>query len=551
MAPSSKFLEAVKFSYRGPDQVHFWGTPEFPNGEKVNLGSFILHWQNEGSAFFSKIKGSWTLAARINNKIILARDHFGFYPLYFRFAGNEVLVAPFQSYLGSPTLDKLNENFIANFLMDDFSLFNQSFCSDVRQVAPGSFEEIAEGQARTGFYPDAQVLPKFKGTFLEAAELWKKLILKSVHRNLKNETRVGLILSGGVDSSGLLAFIRKLQQEQKLTCELKIYHGEFSEGSASTEGVAPALAKELGLSICSVPIEKNSENLKWFPAENPWELPYYPTFQMYEPLLSQAAKDGCSAVVFGYGADEQLTPPLTFMVDLLTSFKWRRLYYHLIQKKFYDEPWKLVPRILLKPLLPRTLRKIWRGLYKKRVLPGPYLAHEDLQRAYFHAIERWNQSPDELQDRARKDMWVRLRSWGGLQYSTEVHSLLCAKWGMRCHLPFFDADLIHFSLSVPLEYLIDDELGKGLLRQSLIGLLPDWVRLKPKFQDYSSFAALLLNSQKKSWGVSRYLTQKGWLPENYWQDMYSRTPTHMEADFFLKIAFIENMMKIRGHNEPA
>ncbi len=550
MLVRSSQLEAIKFSYQGPNQIYFWGTPEFPKDQAPSLDNFLLNWQAEGSAFLNRIMGSWALAARIENKIFLARDHFGFRPLYFRCHQNEVLVVPFQSSLASPLKDKLDENFIANFLLDDFSLFKHSFCSEVKQVAPGGVEQIVDRQIRSSKFPETKLLAPFKGSYLEAAEVWRSLILKSVQRNLKNESRVGLILSGGVDSSGLLAFIQKLRQEQQLNCELRIYHGEFADGAASTEGIAPALAKELGLSIFCAPIEKNPDKISWSPAENPWELPYYPTFQMYEPLLEQAAKDGCSAIVFGYGADEQLTPPLTFMVDLFTGLQWRRLYHHLVQKKFYDEPWKLVPRILLKPLIPKTLRKIWRHFYKKRRLPGPYLAHPDLQKVFFQAIERWNQSPKDLQDRARKGMWVRLKSWGGLQYSAEVHSLLCAKWGMRCHLPFFDADLIRFSLSVPLNYLIDEELGKGLLRQALKDLLPDWVRLKPKFQDYSNFAATLLNRQKKDWGVGRYLTQKGWLPENYWQDIFSKTPSHMEASFFLKIALIENITKHRGPNEP-
>ncbi len=532
----------IELKKTGADEIFFWGNPQFPSGEAVNLAHFLKYWTHDGLYFFTHIKGSWALAARIDGKIILARDHYGFQSLYFCQDDQKVTAASFQSELTDLKAEQLDEEVIACFLMDDFSLKDRSFCLNVTQVSPGTITTIQNETTLSKPFEEKTAPALFKENSTEAGKKWRELILQSLERGVSHEKKIGLILSGGLDSSGLLALLIHLKNNNILKCEINLYHLEFLQGPENTEGLARKLAQEFNLPIFCINLQLDSSQINWKKEETAWDLPYFPTFQMYEPLLVQAKKDGCSMVLFGYGADEQLTPPLFFLADLLKNFRWKLLWHHIIRKKFYNEPLALLPRMLLKPLIPRGLRDQLRKFKKNRKIPQPFLNHPMLKKFYSAAIERWSQRPSQKLDIARQNMWVRLRTVGGLQYSAEVHALLCEKQGLRCYLPYFDPDLIRFSLSLPLEFLIDMDLEKSILRKSLEGLLSDEVRGKPKFQDYSDFTLAAVDRQKNLWLSSHHLVRRGWLPESYKVQINLNIPSHDQSDTVLKIQFIENIL---------
>ena len=496
------------------DRVKVWGyaylndnckekyLKDYAKDTVISEKQMLFLFRKFGVDFLKDLLGSWALVIQSHEGLVVARDSLGYQSLYYRVQSEDqrVLFSPFQSLLGDPAEDDIDEGSLFCYLMDDYSLFDRSYLQEIKQVQPGEVLQICGENLSITVNQIKNFEFKIgarsrKTVSKEDITEWKDFFLKSIEKQVHGFSKVGLMLSGGLDSSSILAGFIELKKQNRVSSNLKLYHLRFGKGPADTEGVAEELARIFNLEICCIDAESKIDEIRKEEFSTEWNLPYYPTFQMFSPLLKQAQKDGCEMMMFGYGADEQLTPPLSFFADFLRTGKFQDLWYHVVQKSCYGESYFKILAKVVTLFLPHWVRMLGKGIFGFRIpFPINFKMKSNLEN-FKAAVARRLAGVPRCLDWSRRDMFIRIRTWGAFQFSKELHSLLCSRYQMECRLPFVDHMLIAKSFELPLDYIARPLGGKQILREAMQKLLPDIARTKPMFQDYSDFVKTVLEEK--------------------------------------------------------
>ena len=496
----------------------------------------------------SSVEGAWATVTRKNGIVTLKRDPWGLQTLYYRVIGNQLRVSPFLELISKDVLREHDKTALAQALLFDSSDFERTFYPSISAVAPGQ-TVFFDG---TSIRKSNRILPtadqEFEGEFSEAVDKWKRLLDESVVKKLLPFKKVGVFASGGLDSSGLMAVIASLIKSGRLNLEVKIYHLNFDVGPGHGQGVARHLADTLGFGFYEVSPEDHHAQINFNKSPDWKDLVFAPTFQFYELLLKKAKQDNCEAVIFGYGADEQLTPSYGYLSNFLRSGKWLKFLKNIFSLLKNQESPRILISAVVSSLLPQALQQ-WVVENKKVKLIEPLAAEPVYQKVKIQMTRNWREIPNQINEFFRKQMWIRNLSSGIAQSHKSFHEILCRKWGVECVCPYVDADLIRFSQSLPLEFLKVDNHEKLLLRTVLEGRLEDRIRLKEKFQDYTQFVDDWVRSQRAQFTEPTLLAEMGLVSLEKWKKQLAQPINQDNSDILLQIQFIENWLQFQYPKE--
>jgi asparagine synthase (glutamine-hydrolysing) len=179
--------------------------------EKTNDGENILTlFEKEGTKFIPCLNGSFVFAIYDFKKDILfiANDRYGLRPLYF-YQTDQLFIfsSEMKALLNFPEIKKeIDENSLAEFFSFGFLLKDKTFFKSIKVFPQASVMTLQNGKSKTEKYwePNLEEKDSFysKEEDLEKA---KFLLCQAVERQIKDEKRVGLFLSGGLDSRTILA----------------------------------------------------------------------------------------------------------------------------------------------------------------------------------------------------------------------------------------------------------------------------------------------------------------------------------------------------------
>jgi asparagine synthase (glutamine-hydrolysing) len=199
----------------------------------------ILHaYEEYGEDCVRHFNGMWAFALwdSRRRKLLLSRDRIGEKPLYYAsdsrgllFASEVKALLALNQELAAPSMPEIAQ-FLAAGLTDtgEETLFRQ-----VRQVRPGHQLSVGEdGDIRARRYwsaPEpAEVAPV---SMPAAARGFRELLEDSVRLRLRSDVPVGTCLSGGLDSSALVAVESRLLESRPIHTFSCVFHeAEFSEG---------------------------------------------------------------------------------------------------------------------------------------------------------------------------------------------------------------------------------------------------------------------------------------------------------------------------------
>ncbi len=169
-------------------------------------------YEDEGIEFVRRLNGIFAFALwdRGAKKLFLVRDRLGVKPLLFAHSGTRLAFgseakAILASGLVEPALDEISLHLTMNlrYIPGERTLF-----TGIRRLPPGSILEVAESGLRLREYGQIDWSPEPQ-KLAEWIEAIREHVEQAVNRQLLSDVPVGVSLSGGVDSSGLVAMIRK------------------------------------------------------------------------------------------------------------------------------------------------------------------------------------------------------------------------------------------------------------------------------------------------------------------------------------------------------
>src|SRR5207249_6404735 len=176
-------------------------------------------------------------------RLLLARDRAGEKPLHY-FLGDHGLVfgSEIKGLLKHPSVPR-DIDWLA---LDEFMSFGyiaapRSIFRDIKKLLPGHYLIYEEGKARIERYWNINLAQKFTGTFDDAREECIRLLNDAVRLRMISDVPLGAFLSGGIDSSAVVAFMA-----QNSATPVRTFSIGFEEARYDETMYADLVARQYG-----------------------------------------------------------------------------------------------------------------------------------------------------------------------------------------------------------------------------------------------------------------------------------------------------------------
>jgi asparagine synthase (glutamine-hydrolysing) len=261
-----------------------------------------------GDRYQVQLRGMFGIAVwdGARRRAVLSRDRLGIKPLYYARAGDLLVFgSELKSVLASGLVEvSLDADAIDAYLTLSFVPGPRTLLSGVSKLLPGERLVVEDGTVRVErywAYPEPAPPPARPPDAREIQEEFLELLDESVRLRLMSDVPLGAMLSGGLDSSVIVALMAKHMSEPVKTFSVGFEGAEDNE-LQSARGVARALGSdhhELELTLDDLPLDL--EELVWFMDE-----PVADLSMLGFAALSELAARHVTVALSGQGADEQL-----------------------------------------------------------------------------------------------------------------------------------------------------------------------------------------------------------------------------------------------------
>jgi asparagine synthase (glutamine-hydrolysing) len=204
------------------------------NGEIYNFPELKKDLESRGHAFYTKtdteilvhlyeemreglleeINGMFAFALwdKKSKKLFLARDRIGIKPLYYSYNSNGLAFSSEpKALLQLPWIEgKLDLQGLSHYLSYDYIPAPYSIYKDIKKVPPGHQVVYQKGKIRCDRYWDLDLTDRFNRNLEERefCELIWREFCRGVKMRLISDVPIGVLLSGGIDSTSVLAALR-------------------------------------------------------------------------------------------------------------------------------------------------------------------------------------------------------------------------------------------------------------------------------------------------------------------------------------------------------
>lgn len=163
--------------------------------------------------------------------LFMARDHLGQKPLYYYHDGETFAFASeIKSLLAlNPQLKEIDCNALYEYLTMRIITPPRSMFRRIRKLPPGNFLAFKDGKVSIKRYWNLKFEPKLKGDLPEILGELERQVLSTVKYHLVSDVPVGAFLSGGMDSSLVIAMAAKVTDEPMKTFSGDVPYENYSE----------------------------------------------------------------------------------------------------------------------------------------------------------------------------------------------------------------------------------------------------------------------------------------------------------------------------------
>ena len=262
-----------------------------------------------GAPGLQKLNGMFALVLfdKENGTLLAARDRFGIKPLYYAETSHALIISSeISPIIKTGLVEKnLNEAQLHHYLRYKFAKKPNTFFSGIYELEEGSLLLSGPNGVKTDTYLSAITTSAETDFATDTAEIILKtesLLIESVQRQLAADVPVGLFLSGGTDSTLLLAILAELGHKNFPTFSVNARPEEHSFGTEDNL-FAPMAASLFQADHTSLEITENLLNL--LPGIiTGLDQPIADSAALLTYFMSGEAKKSVTVALSGAGADE-------------------------------------------------------------------------------------------------------------------------------------------------------------------------------------------------------------------------------------------------------
>lgn len=425
-----------------------------------------------------------------NQRLFIARDRFGEKPLYWGIFDKQLLFASEPKVLlAHPSVrPALNLNALRQYLSFDYIPAPLSIYEGVNKLPAAHTLTLEAGstvveQYWSLSYQTKQPVPDEA----EAAERLEELLAESVRMRLVSDVPLGVLLSGGVDSSSVAAFAVRASSEP-----VKTFSISFAESSFDESSYARSVAKYLGTDHHEERLSSNlAANLigdigSWM--DEPFsDSSLVPTY-----LLSRFTRKHVTVALGGDGGDE-----LFAGYPMYRGHHWAAIYTRLpaLLKRGLIEP-----LVRLLPVKTKNLSLDYKALRfitgakfdlvtRHHVWFGSFTPEQQTQLLTADALaasdgDIYRDARRMLDECDAEDVVEQMQNLDARLYLAEDILTKVDRASMAVSLevraPFLDPHVAEFAASLPSNYKLRGGKSKYILKRAVADLLPPFVTRRSK-----------------------------------------------------------------------
>ncbi|MCU0712910.1 MAG: asparagine synthase (glutamine-hydrolyzing) [Pirellula sp.] len=194
----------------------------------------IVHlYEDLGPNCFEHLNGMFAIAlfdAR-KNRLVLARDRLGKKPLYYTVRDGKLYFASeLKSLLQAPGLERrINPSAIDLYLTYQYIPHPESIYEGIQKLPPGHYAIFQNGELTVEPFWKIDWTRETPTTWPEASSRLRELLTDSIRLRLRSDVPVGAFLSGGIDSSLVVAIAQSILEKPIHTFSIGFSEADFDE----------------------------------------------------------------------------------------------------------------------------------------------------------------------------------------------------------------------------------------------------------------------------------------------------------------------------------
>jgi asparagine synthase (glutamine-hydrolysing) len=444
----------------------------------------IIHaYEEYGDTFVERLRGMFAFAIwdRRLRRLVLARDRLGLKPVYYwEEKGIFAFASEIKALLQIPDIRReVDPEALDLYLSLRYVPGPRTMFKGILKLQPGHVLVLDPAGIHIRRYWDIGMGAETNGDDAERLRDFEQLLEESVRLRLMSEVPLGVFLSGGIDSSAILALMRKLGKGEPPRSFSIGYEAATREEQESNElpyarQAAHAFeAQHHEFQLDSTEFGNAIPKIVWHldePLADPSCISLY--------FLSKLAREHITVVLSGEGADEILAG-YTIYRKMLAIEGLNRRFPSLAWLAGRLAPFAPEPRLrnymsLAGLAIENRYTGVARGLSpgaKAKLLPG---SDDSLLHALFASYsQKHAASPLD------RMLYQDLKIWLPDNLLMKADKMTMAT-GLELRVPFLDHRLVEFAFTLPQTLKIQNGQGKLLLRRAMADVLPENILTRPK-----------------------------------------------------------------------
>ena len=433
----------------------------------------ILHGYEEygEEGILAKLRGmfAFTIWDSKKEKLFGARDHFGIKPYYYALLDGDLLFgSEVKSFLKYPKFKKeVNEKALKHYLVFQYNPLEETFFKGVKKLRPGYYYIYENGKMEIKTYYNLTLDYKDM-TFDEAVGKIEKEVEESVKYHKISDVEVGSFLSGGVDSSYVVA----------TALPDKTFSVGFDNKGFNETMYAKELSDSLGIKNFAKLITPDEffegiNKVQYYSDEPHANLSSVPLY-----FLSKLASEQVKVVLSGEGADE-LFAGYNDYADALPQRMYRKLPFSLRHKlylKYKDRKHFRGQTIILKygqKVEDRYIgpAEIMSDELANSLVTSKYKNAEtsrDLTKKYYDEVKNM--------DDVSKRLYLDMKMWIVEDILLKADKMTMAN-SIELRVPLLDKKMWELARTIPVRHKVHNEITKYAFRRAAKNKLPeDWAK---------------------------------------------------------------------------
>lgn len=422
---------------------------------------------------------------RQKKRFFLGRDRIGEKPLYYGFAGNSFVFASeigcIYEFAGRKM--EIDRDALALYFRHGYIPAPYTIYKDICKMEAGSILEIATPYTEIRAYKYWDIMEaaryglshRFRGTEEEASDELERLLKQSIGRQMVADVPVGAFLSGGIDSSAVVAVMQSLSERKVKTFSIGFEENEYNEACFAKNTAQHLGTDHTEFYVTSKDVTELIPKMPYIYGE-----PFADSSQLPTYLVSKLARSKVTVSLSGDAGDELFCGYNSYIA--------------------FQKIWDCIKYI------PMPFRKmgsaVLNGSLMKRIpkmkLVGTYLDAEGAEDIYVRQTNAYFASrslvlggnvpeyklleypPDFLKGEDIENvMLMDMLVYHPDDILVKVDRSAMAV-SLESRIPFLDKDIVEFAFSLPHEYKADKKTGKKVLRNVLYRYVPKRMMDRPK-----------------------------------------------------------------------